>query len=134
MVLAWVCIIALVKFGQAGLIWVPAVAGFVLYAGSVVLRSDRWQLHEPPPKAASLPGEHRQRAVIPPAVKAAVWRRCGGKCQHCDMTDAQSMAATGIHLLYDHIIPWSWGGPDTEDNLQLLCDPCNRAKGNRYVG
>lgn len=31
----------------------------------------------------------------------------------------------------DHILPWSLGGTDTLDNLQPLCKPCNRIKGNQ---
>jgi 5-methylcytosine-specific restriction endonuclease McrA len=33
-------------------------------------------------------------------------------------------------LEVDHKIPASLGGPDTLDNLQLLCSKCNREKGN----
>jgi 5-methylcytosine-specific restriction enzyme A len=28
----------------------------------------------------------------------------------------------------DHVIPLHMGGPDTEDNLQGLCDPCHLLK------
>ena len=31
----------------------------------------------------------------------------------------------------DHIVPKSKGGPDTDENLQLLCGYCNSVKGNR---
>lgn len=31
----------------------------------------------------------------------------------------------------DHIVPQSKGGTDHPDNLQMLCTPCNRIKGNR---
>lgn len=42
---------------------------------------------------------------------------CGGKKDLCDMVG-------------DHIIPWSKGGKTLEDNLQMLCVPCNLKKSN----
>ena len=33
----------------------------------------------------------------------------------------------------DHIIPKAKGGPDTDENLQLLCGRCNSIKGNRTM-
>jgi len=33
----------------------------------------------------------------------------------------------------DHIVPYSKGGKTDYDNLQMLCRPCNRKKGNRYL-
>ena len=54
------------------------------------------------------------------ALQKAVWERDGGRCARCG---AQQ------DLQYDHIIPLSRGGADTADNLQLLCAPCARAKG-----
>lgn len=56
---------------------------------------------------------------IPPAVKLAVWRRDQGKCVQCGSKDK---------LEYDHIIPTSKGGSNTERNVQLLCEKCNREK------
>lgn len=31
----------------------------------------------------------------------------------------------------DHIVPWSANGPDTSDNLRVLCRTCNQARSNR---
>ncbi len=56
---------------------------------------------------------------IPPAVKLAVWRRDQGKCVQCGSKEK---------LEYDHIIPISKGGSNTERNVQLLCEKCNREK------
>lgn len=53
-----------------------------------------------------------------------IFDRDGGVCRGC-----------GKELIYgpnqfaiDHIVPISLGGPDTRANVQLMCQPCNRAK------
>jgi 5-methylcytosine-specific restriction endonuclease McrA len=56
-------------------------------------------------------------------VKIAVAARDGGKCRNCGSTDS---------LEYDHVIPYSRGGTNTVNNIQLLCQPCNRSKGATY--
>jgi hypothetical protein len=63
-----------------------------------------------------------ERAPIPPALRTAVFERDGWKCVKCGIVD---------DLVLDHIYPWSRGGPDTYDNLQVLCRPCNYAKGTK---
>lgn len=59
---------------------------------------------------------------ILPSVKTAVWQRDGGKCVQCGATD---------YLEFDHIIPFSKGGANTVQNLQLLCRRCNGAKSDK---
>ena len=56
---------------------------------------------------------------IPQSVKDKVWNRDGGKCVECGSNE---------DLEFDHIIPHSKGGANTYRNIQLLCEPCNRAK------
>ncbi|WP_350189562.1 HNH endonuclease signature motif containing protein [Gimesia sp.] len=53
--------------------------------------------------------------------RVAVWRRDLGKCVQCGSQEK---------LEYDHIIPVSKGGSNTERNIQLLCERCNRTKSN----
>ncbi len=59
-----------------------------------------------------------------PEVKREVWRRDQGRCVQCGSQEK---------LEYDHIIPVSKGGSNTERNVQLLCEKCNREKAARIA-
>ena len=37
------------------------------------------------------------------------------------------------HMDLDHVIPKAEGGPDSDENLQLLCSSCNRIKGKKSM-
>lgn len=63
-----------------------------------------------------------ERLRIPEEVRIAVWRRDQGRCARCGSRE---------NLEYDHIVPVSKGGSNTARNIELLCQNCNRAKGNR---
>jgi hypothetical protein len=54
-------------------------------------------------------------------VKAAVIRRDEGRCVVCSATE---------DIQFDHIIPWSKGGSNNQENIQVLCGDCNRRKSN----
>ncbi len=71
---------------------------------------------------AALAGEAAQarREPIPRAVRLAVFERDGGRCVEC---------GASFDIQYDHVIPLALGGATTLENLQILCAPCNRAKG-----
>ena len=56
---------------------------------------------------------------ISPDVKKAVWERDGGRCVIC---------GSKRQLEYDHHIPFSKGGSNTERNIRILCKECNRKK------
>lgn len=60
------------------------------------------------------------RGAIPEDLKILVWTRDAGSCAKC---------GSKTELQFDHIIPVALGGATTEQNLQVLCGPCNRAKG-----
>jgi 5-methylcytosine-specific restriction endonuclease McrA len=72
---------------------------------------------------AELPKSDNAR-VIPTKVKRAVWVRDKGQCVMC---------GNNTKLEYDHIIPYSQGGSNTERNIQILCQECNRKKSNNIV-
>jgi hypothetical protein len=62
-----------------------------------------------------------RRARIPESVQRFVWQRDEGKCVKCGSRE---------QLEFDHIIPVSKGGSNTARNIQLMCEPCNRQKGD----
>jgi len=66
--------------------------------------------------------EVQSREPIPEDIRFLVWRRDGGKCVKC---------GSRRDLEFDHIIPVSKGGSNTERNIQLLCQRCNREKHNK---
>ena len=61
-----------------------------------------------------------KRESMPESVRLFVWRRDEGKCVKCGSQEK---------LEFDHIIPVADGGSNTERNIQLLCEQCNRQKG-----
>jgi hypothetical protein len=61
-----------------------------------------------------------RRRPVPRELRLAVFERDGGRCVHC---------GSNFDLQYDHVIPVAMGGATTYENLEILCAPCNRAKG-----
>ncbi|MEZ6185015.1 MAG: HNH endonuclease signature motif containing protein [Planctomycetota bacterium] len=59
---------------------------------------------------------------IPQHVKLAVWQRDLGRCVQCGAED---------YLEFDHVIPFSKGGANSVENLQILCRRCNLEKGSK---
>lgn len=64
--------------------------------------------------------KNAQRERIPESVRLFVWQRDEGKCVKCGSREK---------LEFDHIIPVAKGGSNSERNIQLLCENCNRQKG-----
>jgi tetratricopeptide (TPR) repeat protein len=106
----------LIKLGQTGQARRELAR---LYADCPRFPDDLALLEKLKPSDERIGGDERRRST-PQNVRHAVWRRDEGRCVQC-----------GSHedLEFDHIIPVSKGGANTERNLQLLCESCNRGKG-----
>lgn len=86
--------------------------------------------YPPPPYQRESKPRGSSRKAIPQSIKVAVAARDGGRCQcRAGICGHRGMCGSTEEPHYDHIIPWSKGGMDTVDNLQILCGPCNRRKG-----
>ncbi len=73
---------------------------------------------------------HRRRAIIQGCVghlssglRAKLMSLQGNRCAVCKC----DISVTESHM--DHIIPLAKGGPNTNDNIQMLCKTCNLRKG-----
>lgn len=66
----------------------------------------------------------RRSRRIPTHVKREVWERDRGQCVHCGSPE-------DIH--FDHDIPFSKGGSNEVENIQLLCAQCNLKKGSKII-
>ncbi|XOA43049.1 MAG: HNH endonuclease [Candidatus Nealsonbacteria bacterium] len=60
---------------------------------------------------------------IPQDIQEAVYERDEGKCVYC---------GSRRNLEFDHIIPLAKGGSNTANNIQLLCQKCNRQKSSNF--
>ena len=98
------------------------VLGFTLTEGRAPALEGGRRGFLPTPDRQTPTVHKRRRESIPKSVKMYVWQRDGGRCVECGSKEK---------LEYDHIIPFSEGGSNTDRNLQLLCEPCNRSKGSK---
>lgn len=75
-------------------------------------------------RAAEEEAERGRRERLPDEVRATVWHRDDGRCVRCGAQE---------DLQFDHVIPVARGGGNAAENIQILCGPCNRSKGDRIV-
>lgn len=64
----------------------------------------------------------RGRGELSRSQAREVFERCGRQCVACGSKD---------QLQLDHIVPIARGGVTKEQNMQILCRPCNQSKGAR---
>jgi 5-methylcytosine-specific restriction endonuclease McrA len=70
--------------------------------------------------------------------KLALLRRQKYRCALCgcrfpDERDPATIRTPAFEPTFDHIVPRSFGGSDTFENLQIAHGTCNKQKGNAIV-
>lgn len=66
---------------------------------------------------------------VRPCIKCGACERYkNGKCKAC--SKASHSVGDNYHL--DHIMPLALGGPNTDDNIQLLRQRCNNQKSKKH--
>lgn len=94
-----------------------------LNAAREILGQD-WDTYEP--SRAPVTEEERERRRVTPDIRLRIFERDKYKCQSCG-------APSSSVLEIDHVMPISRGGSSDDDNLQVLCAPCNRSKGAKTL-
>lgn len=100
------------------------LGGYVEYANTVAYEAEvnlkRVRARVAKTLNKSLASDPRKRKPLGTTAFKKVGARDGYKCAYCNSDQ---------ELEVDHIVPFSRGGSDKLDNLQLLCKDCNREKG-----
>ena len=111
--------------------WVTflAVAFFFLIAFTLIIPRELKKMEEEDKKYAERKGmtleqlyqyrDKRRARTIRGSVRKDVMMRDNYQCQYCGSTE---------NLVIDHIFPFSRGGSNEADNLQVLCASCNSSK------
>jgi hypothetical protein len=75
-------------------------------------------------KGKEIPPKEISPRYIPSEVRIIVWERDEGRCKNC---------GTNENLEFDHIVPVTKGGSNSENNIELLCKSCNLKKTNKII-
>ena len=102
--------------------WRKALEKFVEYINhEEVPKIDKEELKSKPIKT------HKTKRQVTLRQRFLVMRRDNFKCKNCGRSPATH---PGLILEIDHVIAWSEGGETILENLQTLCEDCNRGKSN----
>ena len=126
---AWGWRVAAIGYGAWALTWTVTNTTRARLRRALRPRRYRWQ-------DVASPDDIHPRA-FPQDVKVAAAVRDGGMCQcrgcpACGLIDIdgnRGICGSVNEIQFDHIRPWSMGGPSTLANCRTLCGPCNRTKG-----
>lgn len=76
------------------------------------------------PEAPPAQSKPKTRSPIAATKRVRIFARDGYRCVLCGADDPESLSL-------DHIVAWSRGGSDDDENLRTLCRTCNGSKGTK---
>jgi 5-methylcytosine-specific restriction endonuclease McrA len=75
-----------------------------------------------------------ERPRIGPAKRRRIFKRDGYVCHLCGELTLPDEPFPNLKApTLDHVVPWSYGGSDEEENLKCACWSCNSARGNMLL-
>jgi hypothetical protein len=109
------------KFGTVR----KALEAFIEYINSDVDQHQEPEIETSEPTSEGQPIiQHKTKRNPSERLKVQVLMRDGNRCRLCGVT------VTGENIHFDHIKPWAKGGETILENLQVLCERHNLAKGD----
>lgn len=105
---------------------VDLLADFVVLCWSKVLATQKIEEF----LRASLWQNKRRRQNVWDNTRYGILHKFWFKCCACG---AKPSTDNTVVLHIDHIVPYSMGWLDVENNYQVLCDSCNYSKGDRFI-
>lgn len=98
-------------------------------ADRIAERNRRWRQDNYDQIYRNLAKRRARKASVPhePYKRSEIYERDNGTCQICFI----AVPYNNFHI--DHIIPIVAGGPDTQNNIQVTCPPCNLSKSRKVT-
>lgn len=108
--------------------WAAAVSGMFKGIYSVVHEYDDWFVHSPSttvkvPSVVML-NDYQKLKHFAVWKKENLWLRDRYTCQYCDHVFPANQ------LTKDHVVPSTFGGKTSWDNIVAACHPCNNKRGH----
>lgn len=97
---------------------------------TVAAQNKKWEIAHPGHSKIRTMNRRAKRisagGKVSDAIFDLLFAEQGGRCVYCKI----DLSTVTPHL--DHIMPLALNGPNTDDNMQLLCGKCNRRKGAKH--
>jgi DNA-directed RNA polymerase subunit RPC12/RpoP len=99
------------------MLWNLIITGAQQELGTIDSVAEKWETIR----------KSRYRTQITPAKRDRIIKRDKNRCRYCGKKVNKN------NRVIDHIVPWSKGGRNNEENLVVACKECNSEKGDNLL-